>query len=141
VLLPLVALLRRADAAAVIGSALVLKAAGLGHRRIADGLGRAAGTVRGWLRRFAGRAEVLRRVFTALAVSVWADAPPVEPAGSGWADAVAAVGSAVAAIGRRWPMVLTVSAWEVACAVTNGQLLARAGPAELTNTSRLWAGV
>jgi hypothetical protein len=62
VLLPLVALLRRADAAAVIGTALALKAAGRGHRRIADGLGRVAGTVRGWLRRFAGRAEALRRV-------------------------------------------------------------------------------
>ena len=139
VLLPLVALLRRADAAAVIGAALALKAAGLGHRRIADGLGRAAGTVRGWLRRFAGRAEALRRVFTELAVSVQADTPPVEPAGSGFADAVAAVGAAVAAIGRRWPMVLTVSAWEVACAVTNGGLLARGGSAGLTNTSRLWA--
>ena len=51
VLLPLVALLRRADAAAVIGTALALKAAGLGHRRIATRLGRPAATVRGWLRR------------------------------------------------------------------------------------------
>jgi len=139
VLLPLVALLRRADAAAVIGTALALKAAGRGHRAIADGLGRAAGTVRGWLRRFAGRAEALRRAFTELAVSVQADAPPIEPAGSDFADAVAAVGAAVAAIGRRWPVLLTVSAWEIACAVTNGALLARGGLTELTNTSRLWA--
>jgi hypothetical protein len=134
------ALLRRADAAAVIGTALALKAAGRGHRRIAEGLGRAAGTVRGWLRRFAGRAEALRCAFTALAVSVDADAPPIEPAGSDFADAVAAVGAAVAAIGRRWPVLLAVSAWEIACAVTNGGLLARGGLTELTNTSRLWAG-
>jgi len=32
-----------------------------------------------------------------------------------------------------------VSAWEIACAVTNGRLLARGGPTKLTNTSRLWA--
>lgn len=138
-LLPLVALLRRADAAAVIGAALALKAAGSGHRSIAVGLGRAAGTVRSWLRRFAGRAEIWRRAFTALAVAVSEDAPPIAPAGSEFADAVAAVGAAVAAIGRRWPVVLTVSAWDVACAVTNGGLLARPGPVELTNTSRLWA--
>jgi hypothetical protein len=95
--------------------------------------------VRGWLRRFTGKAEALRRTFTGLAVSLDADAPPIEPAGSGFADAVAAVGAAVAAIGRRWPMVLTVSAWEIACAVTNAGLLARRGPSGLTNTSRLWA--
>ena len=95
--------------------------------------------MRGWLRRFAGRAEALRRAFTELTVSVQADVPPIEPAGSGFADAVAAVGAAVAAIGRRWPGLLVVSAWEIACAVTNGQLLAGSGLAELTNTSRLWA--
>jgi hypothetical protein len=139
VLLPLVALLRRADAVGVIGTALALKAAGQGHRRIAEGLGRAAGTVRGWLRRFGRRAEALRRAFTGLAVSVAADSAPVEAAGSQFADAVAAVGAAVAAMGRRWPQMLTVSAWEIACAVTNGQLLARSGLAESINTSCLWA--
>jgi hypothetical protein len=140
VLLPLVALLRRADTAVVIGSALALKAAGWGHRQIASRLGRAPSTVRGWLRRFASRAETLRRRFTTLAVSVQADTPPVQPAGSGFADAVAAVGSAVAAMARRWPAVLAVSAWEVAAAVTGGRLLAASGPAMVTNTSRLWAG-
>jgi len=139
VLLPLVALLRRADVAAVIGTALVLKATGRGHRRIAEGLGRAAGTVRGWLRRFAVRAEALRRVFTALAVSVHAGAAPIEPAGSDFADAVAAVGAAVAAIGRRWPALLTMSVWEIACAVTNGGLLSPDDPPQWINTSRLWA--
>jgi hypothetical protein len=140
VLLPLVALVRRADTAAVIGSALALKAAGWGHREIAVRLGRAPGTVRGWLRRFASRAEWLRRGFTALAVSVQPDSPPVEPAGSGFADAVAAVGCAVAAMVWRWPLLLTVSAWEVAAAVTAGRLLAVSAPVVLTNTSRLWAG-
>jgi hypothetical protein len=55
-------LARRADVAAVIGSALAAKATGAGHRRIAAALGRPAETVRGWLRRFAGRVEAIRAV-------------------------------------------------------------------------------
>ena len=51
VLLPVFALLRRADVAEVIGAALAAKAAGRGVRPIAAATGRAAGTVRGWLRR------------------------------------------------------------------------------------------
>jgi hypothetical protein len=139
VLLPLVALLRRADAAAVIGTALALKAAGLGHRRIASRLGRPAGTVRGWLRRFADQAEALRRLFTTLAVQVDSDPGPVEPTGWLFVDAVAAVGASVTAIVRRWPVLLTVSAWEIASAVTHGRLLAPDGPPLWINTSRLWA--
>jgi hypothetical protein len=141
VLLPLVALLRRADAVAVIGTALALKSAGLGHRRIAFRLGRPAATVRGWLRRFAGRAEGLRRLFTTLAVEVQADPGHVAPAGWLFADAVAAVGAAVAAMSRRWPVLLTVAAWEVANAVTHGRLLAPGDPPKWINTSRLWASL
>jgi hypothetical protein len=62
VLLPVVVLVRRADVVAVIGLALAAKAAGAGHRRIAVELGRAVETVRGWLRRFAGRVEVALRL-------------------------------------------------------------------------------
>jgi hypothetical protein len=139
VLLPAAALLRRADAVAVIGTALALKATGLGHRHIAARLARPAATVRGWLRRLAGRAEALRSWFTTLAVVVDADPGHVEPTGSLVADAVAAVGAAVAAMARRWPVLLTVSAWEIACAVTHGRLLSPAGPTQWINTSRLWA--
>src|SRR5215831_1514222 len=134
VLLPLVALLRRADAVAVIGTALVLKAVGLGHRRIALRLGRPAATVRGWLRRFAGRAEGLRRLFTTVAVEVDAEAGHAAPTGWLFADAVAAVGAAVAAMARRWPVLLTVSAWEIACAVAHGRLLTRGDPPQWINT-------
>ena len=138
VLLPPLALLRRADAAAVIGTALTLKAAGLGHRCIAARLGRPTATVRGWLRRFAERAGVLRRWFTTIAVAVHADIPPIEPVGV-FADAVASIGVAVAAMARRWPMLLTVSAWEIASAVTHGRLLSADAPPQWINTSRLWA--
>jgi Domain of unknown function (DUF6431)/Homeodomain-like domain len=61
VLLPSWSVPRRRDGAEVIGRALVLKADGLGHRRIAERLGRPPGTVRGWLRAAAGRAEALHR--------------------------------------------------------------------------------
>jgi hypothetical protein len=46
VLLPVGVLVRRADTAVVIGTALAATAAGWGHRRIAAGLGRPAATVR-----------------------------------------------------------------------------------------------
>ena len=54
VLLPVSCLLRRADGVAVIWAALAGKAAGLGYRPIASGLGRPASTVRDWLARSAG---------------------------------------------------------------------------------------
>ena len=65
VLLPVLLLeLCCADTAAVIGEGLAAKAAGGGHRVIAAVLGRPPETVRGWLRRFAGRVEPVRAVFT-----------------------------------------------------------------------------
>jgi hypothetical protein len=67
VLLPVTVLLRRADAAVVIGAAFTARAAGVGHRRIAVCLGVPAGTVRGWLRRWGGRLEAARVHFTVVA--------------------------------------------------------------------------
>jgi Homeodomain-like domain len=59
-------LVRRADGIAVIGAALLAKAAGAGHRRIAAMFGRPGSTVRGWLRRFSSGAGSLRVLFTGL---------------------------------------------------------------------------
>jgi hypothetical protein len=140
VLLSLVSLLRRADSAAVIGAALVGRAAGLGHRRIATGLAVASSTVRGWLRRFTARAEPIRGAFTVLARDLDPDPAPIEATSSVFADAAGAVLSAAAAAGLRWPSVFMVSAWEFAGAVTNGALLSPCGPGMLTNTTRPWAG-
>jgi hypothetical protein len=139
VLLSLVGLLRRADSAAVIGAGLAGRAAGLGHRRIAAGLGVASSTVRGWLRRFAAHAERIRAAFTVLARDLDPDPLPVQAAGSVFADATAAVRAAATAAGVRWPLVLTVSVWEFAGAATGGRLLSPSGPAVLTNTTRPWA--
>jgi hypothetical protein len=80
--------------AEVIGSALLAKAAGSGHRPIAVELEVPATTVRGWLRRFAARAELIAGHFARLAA--WLD-PSVavpEPRGSPLAGAVEAIGLA-----------------------------------------------
>ncbi len=72
---------RRADTAAVIASAIEAKAAtGHGHRVIAALLGRAASTVRGWLRAFAASAGPITEVFTALSHRDGADAAGLWPA-------------------------------------------------------------
>jgi hypothetical protein len=140
VLLLVDALLRRADTAAVIGSALAGKAAGQGHRVIAVRLGRPASTVRGWLRRFASRAEPVRSAFTALAVTLVVDAVLPDPAGGVFADAVAAVGAAASATARRFGVPI-VSGWRLATVVSAGRLLAPCWPDGSPNTSWPWAAV
>lgn len=137
-LLPVGALVRRADAAVVIGAALGWAAAGWGHRRIAERLGRPAATVRGWLRRFAARAGWLRAAFTTLLCELNADPPVLEPQGSALADAVAAIVAAVGAVARRWSLLVGLSPWELACAVTGGRLLWPRSTVEVGNTSCPW---
>jgi hypothetical protein len=136
VLLPVSCLLRRADAVAVIWAALEGKAAGLGHRRAARLVGRPESTVRDWLARFASRAEVVRSVFTAWLCALDADPPPLLPAGSPAADAVAAVSAAAGAARRRWAgLLVTLSPGELASSVTAGALLAPGFTPGLINTS------
>lgn len=134
VLLPAGLLLRRADTAAVIGAALMAKAKGAGYRRIAAVLARPAETVRGWLRRFGGRAEAVRRVFTVLLRAVAADPVMPGPAGNRWADAVVAMAAAAVAVAVRFA-VFTVPLWLWVAAVSGGRLLAPGWPVEWINTS------
>ena len=118
VLLADVVLGRRVDTVAVIGRAVAMAAAGAGHRRAAEGVGRPASTVRGWLRRFR---TVAARV--AVHFGVWAhvldsNLGPIEPAGSVLGDALEAIGVAARAASLRfgprpawsWVSVLTVGA-------------------------------
>ena len=135
VLLPAWCLARRADAGEVIGLALEAKAAGNGHRVIAERLGRPVSTVRGWLRAFTRRAEQVRSVFTVLAAGLVTDPPLPLPAGPVFADAVAAVAAAAAAA----RVVGVVSRWELAAAVTCGLLLAPSWPPRVASMSWLWA--
>jgi hypothetical protein len=129
VLLPVLILLRRADTAAVVGAALAARAGGLGHRRIAVVWGRPPGTVRGWLRRFDARVEAVRVVFTRWCRDLAPDPVLPEPAGSAWADAVAAVSAAARAFMARFSVV-GVPVWQVASAVSAGQLLAPGWPGQ-----------
>jgi len=135
VLLAVLALARRADAAEVVGAALAAAARGAGFRLAAAGLGRPPETVRGWLRRFAGRAEAVRVFFTALAAAAGPD--PVMPAaaGSPVADAVAAIAAAAAAVAARWQELGEVPVWQAASAASGGLLLAPGWPPAGRNTS------
>jgi hypothetical protein len=126
VLLPDVALLRRHDEIAVIGAAVEAKVSGWGYRRIACRLAVPADTVRGWLARFAERAELVRAHFTRCAVALDAELGAVLPTGSSVADALEAI--AVAA--RAWVLRFGPSdPWQIASVLSGGVLLATRVPA------------
>jgi hypothetical protein len=97
-------------------------------------LGRPVETVRGWLRRFDGRVEAVRSVFTVLLRDLSADAVMPEPAGGAWADALVAIAAAAAAAAARF-LVSVVPVWEWACAVSGARLLAPGWPPGSINTS------
>lgn len=101
VLVPALLAPRRADCAPVILDALLARADGRGHRSIAAELSLPAGTVRGWLRRATANAERARREAMCLAVQLDPLLGPVAPAGTTLADAINAIGTAVAAARRR----------------------------------------
>ena len=120
VLLPDVALSRRRDEVVVIGAAIEARVAGEGHRPIARRLGVHADTVRGWLRRFAERAERIRAHFTRWAVALDAELGAVLPAGIAIADALEAI--AVAA--RAWVLRFGPGdPWRIASVLSGGGLL------------------
>lgn len=124
VLLPTVALLRRADVAEIIGDAVEAKARGQGHRRIAARLNRPPTTVREWLRRFAARAREIREHFTRLAHRLGAELGAVQPRASPLADALEAIGIAARASAGRWG---AASSWHFVAGATGGRLLANTG--------------
>lgn len=95
----------------------------VGFRRIAADLARPAETVRGWLRRFAERAEAVRSVFTVMLRAV--DPDPVMPdaAVGVFAYAVTVIAAVVTAIECQFAL-STVSLAETAVAVSGGRLVA-----------------
>ena len=120
VLLPDLALLRRRDEVVVIGAAIEAKATGAGHRTIAGRLGVPKDTVRGWLRRFASRAEQVRVHFTRWAFVLDPELGPILPASGLLADALEAI--AVAA--RAWALRFgPAGAWRVVSVLSGGVLL------------------
>ena len=126
VLLPASVLLRRADAVTVIGAALLAKAGGAGHRRVAAMVGVPASTVRGWLRRITAVADRVLAVLAAAAAELGVDfLAPVPAAGP-----VGAVVELVGALARGATLRLGGSwvPWRLAAVLTGGRLLAPGGP-------------
>jgi hypothetical protein len=120
VLLPAFSVPRRRDGAEVIGAALLANAQGDGHRRIAARLGRPPATVRGWLRAFAHRAELVGRSARLWALAIAGELGADRPVGSPVAEAVEALGIAI----RAWRLNIAARAspWELAVALTGGLL-------------------
>jgi hypothetical protein len=117
VLLPAWAVPRRRDSAEVIGAALLDNARGVGHRRIAARLGRPPGTVRGWLRTFAARAEQITASARRWTRAVDAHAlDQIRPSGSPAVDAVDALGRIARAC--RLQLRMSASPWELAVTLT-----------------------
>lgn len=127
VLLSCDSLVRRRDEVVVIGTALVMRAAGHGHRWAADVLGVPAATVRGWLRRFSRNAGLIRVWFTVLAHGLDPVLGPISPTGSGVGDAVEAVAVAARAASLRLGV---LGPWWFASKASQGRLL--------SNTSCPW---
>ena len=119
-LLPDVLVTGRVDLVSMIGWALEAKAAGRGHRGIAEELGISASTVRRWLRRAAAcGGRVANRL---LAVAAAAGASQRAPPGAG---PVATLVAAVAAAAEAWSGLSgePVDGWRFAVRHTGGRLL------------------
>ena len=144
VLLPASVLLRRADAATVIGIALLAKSSGVGHRPISVLVNVPSSTVRGWLRRIVSVAEEVLAVLGAAAAQLGAEFVPPAPTADPVAAVVEMLGALSAAMARR--LGGSCSPWRLAAVLTGGRLLAPAGPDLVSrwalgrNTNSLWAG-
>ena len=145
VLLPASVLLRRADAVRVIGEALLAKAGGWGHRRVAARVDRPPSTVRGWLRRIGRVADRVLAVLGVVAAELGTEFVPPAPTGEPVAAVVELVGALARAVARRLGGG-SCSPWRLAAVVCGGRLLAPTGPdlasgvGAVGNTSWPWAG-
>ena len=136
VLLPVLLLVRRADTAAVIGAGLTAKATGAGHRLIAALLGRPPETVRGWLRRFAGRVEAVRAVFTRWCRDAGAGSGAARAGRVGVGGRDRRGPAAAAAVGARFS-IGEVPVWQVAVRGLGGPgCCCRAGPLRRTGVDQ-----
>ena len=122
VLLPGVVLPRRADTTAVIGTALLASARGLGYQRIAADLQRPPATVRRWVRAVRGaHTEWLRtQAIERLAVLDRDVITTLHPADSALAEALNAVAAAALTVRARlaphapiWALIAAVTRWRL----------------------------
>ena len=121
VLLPKLALLRRADVVRVIGEALMATHVEKRSRReVAARAGAPLDTVRGWRRRFRERAEEIRVRFTELAHQWEPEQGGIQARASPELDALEAIGVAAAAAVRHFgPEPL----WQLVAGASGGRLL------------------
>jgi hypothetical protein len=125
ILLPGDLLPRRADATAVVGTALIAKAGGRGHRRIAADLHRPVSTVRRWLRaaRNPAHLERIRRWANQRTFRIDPDTlNRIVPAGGMLGDALTALAANVDAVRRCHPDI-TAGDWALIGVLTRGRLL------------------
>lgn len=126
VLLPASVLLRRGDAVVVIGAGLLVAAGGVGHRKVAEEVGRPESTVRGWMRRVGEVADRVLAVLGVAAAGFGTEFVPPAPAAGRVGQVVEMLGALGRAVGRR--LGGSRSPWRLASVVTNGCLLAPGGP-------------
>lgn len=135
VLLPDTMLRRRQYSAEVIGTALLHAAAGMPWTRVASQAGVPFETVRGWLRRFSRRADLVRAWLLGL-LDALVDDPALPP---GEAHPVAGALGVLAALHRqmpaRWPLAASLSPWQLAARLSRSGLLSPAWPPEMINAS------
>lgn len=130
-MLPVTVLVRCGYAAELVWGALVARAGGGGHRKVAEAVGVAESTVRGWLRRMAARLGSVRDVFIGVAVRVGVDVAVPDGLGCAWRDLLAGVGAAVTAVRWRFGdcgLVGAVTPAQVVVAVSGGRLLCPGWP-------------
>lgn len=110
----------RVDLASVIGWALAAKAAGWGHRRVAERLRVPADTARGWLRRAAqhGMTVAGRLAATAAAADPGGRDPPAGPAVATLVTTAAQAAAAYARLSGE-----PTDLWRYAVAAVGGYLL------------------
>jgi hypothetical protein len=121
-LLPSFLLVGRRDVAETIGAVVEqVASASSGARPAAEQAEVPHTTARGWLRRFARRAQELAVAFAALSVELGGEV--VVPSGVAVADALAAVAAAFAAAGGM-PGWAAVGRWRFVSAVSGGRAIA-----------------
>ena len=126
VVLPGWCLPRRRDTAQVVVGALVAKASGAGHRKIANCLGLPPTTVRGWVRAATSAASYVARVALQVAFAADARLGSVAPRPTPLASAMEALGLAASALMRALGPV--AEPWDIVVAVSGGRLLGPVPP-------------
>jgi len=114
-------LVRRRDAAEVIGAALLAHSKGKGRTAIGKSLGRHPSTVAAWLRRFKRSATRISEHFAIWAEALGLGGAAVRPTGSAFGDALEMIGIVGALAVRRFGPKPT---FHVASVLTQGGLLA-----------------